>query len=146
MKKFLNIVYWIVMIGVSLPILIFLVFMGVISYCNYSNEIDFDIKSATITHKEGKYLYRLYLEDDSLGDSYHIKLKEGHEAAKKISLTSVDTNYIITNWRKEQFSKITLHPNRMYRIENHSNGDCGPGTVAFMTDSLGKPACIMPYE
>lgn len=76
------------MIGVSLPILIFLVFMGVISYCNYSNEIDFDIKSATITHKEGKYLYRLYLEDDSLGDSYHIKLKEGHEAAKKISLTS----------------------------------------------------------
>ena len=146
MKKFLNIVYWIVMIGVSLPILIFLVFMGVISYCNYSNEIDFDIKSATVTHKEGRELYRLYLEDDSLGDSYHIKLKEGHEAAKKISLTSVDTNYIITDWRKEQFSKITLHPNRKYRIENHSNGDCGPGTVAFMTDSLGKPACIMPYE
>ena len=66
------------------------------------------------------------------------------DAAKKISLTSVDTNYIITDWREEQFSKITLHPNRMYRIENHSNGDCGPGTVAFMTDSLGKPACIMP--
>lgn len=42
------------MIGVSLPILIFLVFMGVISYCNYSNEIDFDIKSATIK-KENTY-------------------------------------------------------------------------------------------
>ena len=144
MKKFLNIVYWIVMIGVSLPILIFLVFMGVISYCNYSNEIDFDIKSATITHKEGKYLYRLYLDGDSLEDSYHIKLKEGHEAAKKISLTSVDTNYIITDWHDNLFTKIPFSPNRMYRIENHSNGDCGPGTVAFMTDSLGKPACIMP--
>ncbi len=130
-----------IIVALSIPLLPFFWFVFMYSH---GNGIDFDVKSATVTHKEGRELYRLYLDGDSLEDSYHIKLKEGHEAAKKISLTSVDTNYIITDWREEQFSKITLHPNRMYRIENHSHGSRGIGTVAFMTDSLGKPACIMP--
>ena len=143
MKKTVLVLLSMIIVALSIPLLPFFLFVFMNSL---GNEIDFDVKSATVTHKEGKYLYRIYLEDDSLEDTFYIVLKEGHEAAKKISLTSVDTNYIITDWREEQFSKITLHPNRKYRIENHSNGDCGPGIVTFMTDSLGKPACIMPYE
>lgn len=132
-----------IIVALSIPLLPFFLFVFMYSH---GNEIDFDVKSATVTHKEGRELYRLYLDGDSLEDIYHIELKEGHEAAKKISLTSVDTNYIITDWHDNLFTKIPFSPNRKYRIENHSNGDCGPGTVAFMTDSLGKPACIMPYE
>ncbi len=132
-----------IIVALSIPLLPFFLFVFMYSH---GNGIDFDVKSATVTHKEGRELYRLYLYGDSLEDIYHIELKEGHEAAKKISLTSVDTNYIITDWHDNLFTKIPFSPNRKYRIENHSNGDCGPGTVAFMTDSLGKPACIMPYE
>ncbi len=143
MKKTVLVLLSMIIVALSIPLLPFFLFVFMYSH---GNEIDFDVKSATVTHKEGKYLYRLYLDGDSLEDIYHIELKEGHEAAKKISLTSVDTNYIITDWHDNLFTKIPFSPNRKYRIENHSNGDCGPGTVAFMTDSLGKPACIMPYE
>ena len=143
MKKTVFVLLSMIIVALSIPLLPFFLFVFMYSH---GNGIDFDVKSATVTHKEGRELYRLYLYGDSLEDIYHIEVKKGHEAVRRISLTSVDTNYIITDWREEQFSKITLHPNRMYRIENHSNGDCGPGTVAFMTDSLGKPACIMPYE
>ncbi|MBO4597112.1 MAG: hypothetical protein J5676_04440 [Bacteroidaceae bacterium] len=143
MKKTVFVLLSMIIVALSIPLLPFFLFVFMYSH---GNEIDFDVKSATVTHKEGRELYRLYLDGDSLEDIYHIELKEGHEAAKKISLTSVDTNYIITDWHDNLFTKIPFSPNRKYRIENHSNGDCGPGTVAFMTDSLGKPACIMPYE
>ena len=103
MKKTVFVLLSMIIVALSIPLLPFFLFVFMNSQ---GNEIDFDVKSATVTHKEGKYLYRIYLEDDSLEDTFYIVLKEGHEAAKKISLTSVDTNYIITNWRKEQFSKI----------------------------------------
>ena len=106
MKKTVFVLLSMIIVALSIPLLPFFWFVFMYSH---DNEIDFDVKSATVTHKEGRELYRLYLYGDSLEDIYHIELKEGHEAAKKISLTSVDTNYIITDWREEQFSKITLH-------------------------------------
>lgn len=139
MKKFIVIFIFIciLLIGLSLPLLPFFLFVFMNSH---NNEISFDINSATVTHKEDRELYSLCLYSDSLEESYYIKLKEGHEAVRKISLTSVDTNYIITDWHDNQLTKIPLCPNRMYKIENYSNGDCGPGIVTFMTDSLGKPS------
>ena len=61
-----------IIVALSIPLLPFFLFVFMNSQ---GNEIDFDVKSATVTHKEGRKLYRLYLEDDSLGDSYHIKPK-----------------------------------------------------------------------
>lgn len=127
----------------SLPLLPFFLFVFMNSL---GNEINFDVKSATVTHKEGRELYRLYLYGDSLEDIYYIEVKKGHEAVRRISLTSVDTNYIITDWHDNLFTKIPFNPNRKYRIENHSNGDCGPGIITFMTDSLGKPSYEIDNE
>ena len=143
MKKTVLVLLSMIIVALSIPLLPFFLFVFMNSL---GNEIDFDVKSATVTHKEGRKLYRLYLDGDSLEDIYYIKLKKGHEAVRRISLTSVDTNYSITDWHDNLFTKIPFSPNRKYRIQNHSNGDCGPGIVTFMTDSSGKPACIMPYE
>ena len=122
------------MLILMLPLIVF-VFMN-----SHNNQINFDINSTTVTHKEDRELYRLCLYSDSLEESYYIKLKEGHEAVREISLIDVDTNYLITDWHDNQLTKITLCPNRMYKLENYSNGDCSPGIVTFMTDSLGKPS------
>ena len=94
MKKTVFVLLSMIIVALSIPLLPFFLFVFMNSQ---GNEIDFDVKSATVTHKEGRELYRLYLYGDSLEDIYHIEVKKGHEAAKKISLTSVDTNYIITD-------------------------------------------------
>ena len=143
MKKYIAILIFTLIIGMSFPLFPFFLFVFMNSQ---GNEIDFDINSSTVTHKEGRKLYRLYLYSDSLDDSYFIKLKAGHEAARRISLTSIDTNYIITDWRDNQLTKIQLCPNSLYKLENYSNGDCGPGIVTFMTDSLGKTSYEIDNE
>lgn len=137
MKKYIVIFVCILFIGMLILILPLIVFVFMNSH---NNQISFDINSTTVTHKEDRELYRLCLYSDSLEESYYIKLKEGHEAVREISLIDVDTNYLITDWHDNQLTKITLCPNRMYKLENSSNGDCGPGIVTFMTDSLGKPS------
>lgn len=124
--------------------LLFLPFILFLLFNSQGNGIEFDISSSAIISKSGK-LYSIYIhsDSDSLEDIRFIQLKEGHEAKRKISLISVDSNYVITDWRDHQVTKIFLYPNRVYRIENHSNGDCSPGIIMFMTDSLGKPAYQM---
>jgi len=122
--------------------LLFLPFILFLLFNSQGNGIEFDISSSAIISKSGK-LYSIYIHSDSLEDIRFIQLKEGHEAKRKISLISVDSNYVITDWRDHQVTKIFLYPNRVYRIENHSNGDCSPGIIMFMTDSLGKPAYQM---
>ena len=124
--------------------LLFLPFILFLLFNSQGNGIEFDISSSAIISKSGK-LYSIYIhsDSDSLEDIRFIQLKEGHEAKRKISLISVDSNYVITDWRDHQVTKIFLYPNRVYRIENHSNGDSSPGIILFMTDSLGKPAYQM---
>ncbi len=122
--------------------LLFLPFILFLLFNSQGNGIEFDTSSFEIISKNGK-LYSIYIHSDSLEDLRFIQLKEGHEAKRKISLISVDSNYVITDWRDFQVTKIFLYPNRVYRIENHSNGDCSPSIIMFMTDSLGKPAYQM---
>lgn len=137
MKKILSVFLFLLCL-LSLPFLIFLLFNS------QGNGIEFDISSSTIISKNGK-LFNVYIysDNESIEDIQFIQLKEGHEAKRKISLTSVDSNYVITDWRDHQVTKIFLYPNRKYRIENHSNGDTSPSIIMFMTDSLGKPAYQM---
>lgn len=91
MKKILSVFLFLLCL-LSLPFLIFLLFNS------QGNGIEFDISSSTIISKNGK-LFNVYIysDNDSIEDIQFIQLKEGHEAKRKISLTSVDSNYVITD-------------------------------------------------
>lgn len=102
------------------------------------NNIKFNANKSTITQENGKNLYRLTIASDSVEDFYLIELKPGNTPKRQISLFEIDTNYIVTNWHGTQVKKITLLPNRIYTIENRSDGDCSPGYATFKTDSFGK--------
>lgn len=118
------------------------VFLIVLISCE-GNDIKINMNKFMITQENNKELYRLTIASDSLEDFYYINLKDGRKPKRQICLFNVDSNYSIKNWHHIQIERIQLQPNKVYTIENRSDGDCSPGVLKIVTNDVGVPVKLV---